>query len=417
MRGITISLAALVTLAGPTGAATAAPTESIDTGDTPLGISGDGRFVTFGHSVPTCPFCGAGYAGAVHDRRTGTAFDICSSSQQDSSVTISRDGRFALCEIGPSEATSNSVAHVVNRRTGADFLIDGGSGPCCVLDPKFQSDGDALSADGRFVVFHTNSAFVVPGDTNHRDDVFVRDRRLGTTERASVGTHDEQGDRHSGGTGISGDGRFVVFYSASSDLVAGDSNGKVDVFLRDRRFGVTERVSVATGGGQADGNSGRLVVAKTGEVITSGLVSDKGLIVAFDSAASNLVPGDTNRKRDVFVRDRLAGTTVRISVAPDGGEADGDSHVTSLSPDGRFVLFDSDASNLVPGDTNGASDVFLYDRQTRATQRVSVSSAGRQGNGDSIGGVISADDKVIAFRSTATNLVKGFSGGVFVRLR
>ena len=83
MRGITISLAALVTLAGATGTATAASTEWIDDGDTPLGISGDGRFVTFGHSIPTCPFCGAGYAGALHDRRNGTGFDICSSSQQE----------------------------------------------------------------------------------------------------------------------------------------------------------------------------------------------------------------------------------------------------------------------------------------------------------------------------------------------
>ena len=209
----------------------------------------------------------------------------------------------------------------------------------------------------------------------------------------------------------------MVFYSASSDLVAGDSNGKVDVFLRDRRFGVTERVSVATGGGQADGNSGRLVVAKTGEVITSGLVSDKGLVVAFDSAASNLVPGDTNRKRDVFVRDRLAGTTVRISVARDGGEADGDSHVTSLSPDGRYVLFELRREQPRTGRHQRRQRRLPLRPPTRATQRVSVSSAGRQGNGDSIGGVISADDKVIAFRSTATNLVKGFSGGVFVRVR
>ena len=351
------------------------------------------------------------------DRRDGTASDVCESSQEDAPVTISRDGRFALCEIVPSEATSNSVAHVVNRRTGADFLIDGGSGPCCVLDPKFQSDADALSADGRSSVFSSSSAKVVPGDTNHREDAFVRDRRLGTIERVSVGSHGEQGNGGSAGTGISGDGRFVVFYSAASDLVAGDTNGKVDVFLRDRGLRATERISVATGGGQADGNSGRVFVAKTGQTITSGLVSDNGLTVVFDSAASNLVPGDPNHKRDVFLRDRQAGTTVRISAARDGGEADGDSHVTSLSPDGRFVLFDSDASNLVPGDTNGTSDVFLYDRQARAIERVSVSSAGRQGNGYSTGGVISADEKVIAFWSSATNLVKGFSGGVFVRVR
>jgi Tol biopolymer transport system component len=208
-----------------------------------------------------------------------------------------------------------------------------------------------------------------------------------------------------------------VFYSAATNLVAGDTDGRVDVFLRDRTSRTTERVSVATGGGQANGNSGRLVVRKTLQVVTSGLVSDDGRIVVFDSAASDLVPGDRNNKRDVFLRDRQAGTTARVSVARGGGDADGDSHVTSLSPDGRFVLFDSDASDLVPGDTNGAGDVFLYDRQTRAIQRVSISSAGRQGNGSSAGGVISADKKVIAFRSSATNLVKGFSDGVFVRVR
>jgi Tol biopolymer transport system component len=410
-------LATLVALGGATGVAMAASTAWVASGDTPLGVSGDGRFVSYGHSVHTCPFCGQGYAGAVLDRRDGTASDVCESSQEDAPVTISRDGRFLLCEIVPSEATSASVAHVVNRRTGADFLIDGGSGPCCVLDPKFESDADALSADGRLAVFSSSSAKVVPGDSNRREDAFVRDRQLGTFERVSVGSHGEQGDGASAGTGVSGDGRFVVFHSAASGLVAGDTDGKVDVFLRDRGLRTTERISVATGGGQADGNSGRVFVASTGQTITSGLVSDDGLTVVFDSAATNLVPGDRNHNRDVFLRDRKAGSTVRVSAARDGGDADGDSHVTSLSPDGRFVLFDSDASNLVPGDTNGTSDVFLYDRQARTIERVSVSSAGKQGNNFSAGGVISADEKVIAFWSSATNLVKGFSGGVFVRIR
>jgi Tol biopolymer transport system component len=417
MRGLTVLLTALLTPVGATSVATAGSTAWVAAGDTPLGVSGDGRFVSYGHSVHTCPFCGQGYAGAVFDRRNGTASDVCESSQEDAPVTISRDARFVLCEIVPSEATSYSVAHVVNRRTGADFLIDGGSGPCCVLDPKFQSDADALSADGRFAVFDTNSAYVVPGDTNHRDDVFVRDRRLGVFERVSLGAHGEEGNGGSAGTGVSGDGRFVVFYSAATNLVAGDTDGRVDVFLRDRTSRTTERVSVATGGGQANGNSGRLVVRKTLQVVTSGLVSDDGRIVVFDSAASDLVPGDRNNKRDVFLRDRQAGTTARVSVARGGGDADGDSHVTSLSPDGRFVLFDSDATDLVPGDTNGAGDVFLYDRQTRAIERVSVSGAGKQGNGSSAGGVISADGKVIAFVSSATNLVRGFSGGVFVHIR
>jgi hypothetical protein len=406
MRGVTIPLAALLTLVGATNVAIAwTTTELVDSGSGPLAVSGDGRFVTFNLSS-RCHFCGVEYNGYVRDRRLATTSEACADADQDEADAISRDGRLVLCQIIPGESYSREIAHVVNLRTGADTVLGAPDAQCCFYDPAFDSAADALSATGRYVVFHSGDANVVPGDTNHRDDVFVFDTTTAKSVHVSLGPNGRQGNRDSIGTAVSGNGRFVVFYSAASNLADGDTDHKTNVFLRDRLHQTTELVSVATGGRQANGDSG------------NGLVSDVGRIVAFDSAATDLVPGDHKGKRDVFVRDRRAGgTTVRISLGRNGGEADGDSHVSSLSPDGRYVVLESDASNLVPGDTNGATDVFLYDRQARTTERVSVSRTGKQGNGPSSGGVISADDKVIAFTSSATNLVPGASGGVFVRVR
>jgi len=402
-------LAAL--LAGASGVAIAGTTELVGKGSGPLAVSGDGRLVAF--NVSSHCQCGdQEFNGYVLDRRTGRSDEVCADADQDEADAISRDGRLVLCQIIPGLSYSRLIAHVVNLRTGADTVLGDLDGPCCFYDPDFDSDADALSATGRYVVFHSGDANVAPGDTNRRDDVFVFDMTTGESVRVSLGPKGRQGNGRSAGTAISGAGRFVVFYSAASDLVGGDTNGEVDVFLRDRLLHTTERVSVATGGGQANADSGR-----TGRFATSGFVSDDGRIVAFDSFATDLVPGDRNGKRDVFLRDRQAGTTVRVSLAKSGGDASGGSHVTSLSPDGRYVVFESDASDLVPGDTNRATDVFLYDRLTRTTERVSVSRGGKQGNGASSDGVISADGKVIAFESAATNLVPGASGGVFVRVR
>jgi len=171
-----------------------------------------------------------------------------------------------------------------------------------------------------------------------------------------------QADRNSGVPAMSQDGRFVVFESLATNLIPGGTDGTREIYVRDRQNGTTQIVSVATGGAIADG-------ACFGPTISS-----DGRYVAFASNATNLDAGDTNDFRDVFVRDLQAGTTEIVSTAPGGAPGDNECGVQSeISGDGRHVAFTSYASNLVAGDTNAARDVFVRDRQTGATVCASVS--------------------------------------------
>src|SRR5436309_3388656 len=195
-----------------------------------------------------------------------------------------------------------------------------------------------------------------------------------TTERVSVASGGTEGNDASLGCAFSADGRFVAFDSTASDLVAADTNGVSDVFVHDRQAGTTERVSVASGGTQANHAS------------SCPALSADGRFVAFQSDATNLVAGDTNGATDVFVHDRQTGATERVSVASGGGtQGNGNSGgffaFPALSADGRLVALQSAATNLVPADTNGATDVFVHDRQTGTTARATGASATSQGNG------------------------------------
>ena len=221
----------------------------------------------------------------------------------------------------------------------------------------------------------------------------------GVTELVSVSTAGAVGDDESRLAAISADGRFVAFWSFASTLVPGDSNGAADVFVRDRVTGTTERVSVDSRERQAigagiDTNFGRPAI------------SGDGRYVAFASSATNLVRGDRNQVADIFVRDRVRGTTERVTMAG-RTEANSDSSDPSISPDGRFIAFSSSATNLVPGDTTFASDVFLLDRSTGTVQLVSLSSTGAQANNSSGGPAVSPDGRFVAFTSNADNLVPG----------
>jgi Tol biopolymer transport system component len=265
-----------------------------------------------------------------------------------------------------------------------------------------QSGGGSLpgiSGDGRYVAFSSGASNLVPNDTNERTDVFVHDRQTGATERVSLDGAGNEGNDHSGYPVMSWDGRYVAFMSFASNLVPGDTNGASDVFLHDRQTGVTERVSLDSGGNEGNGRSWEPAI------------SADGRYVAFQSEASNLVPGDTNGCKDVFVRDRQAGVTERVSLDSAGGQANGDSLEPAMSADGRYVAFDSAASNLIPDDTNGAWDAFVHDRQTEETARVSVDSLGGQANGSSAWVAISADGRCVAFSSGASNLVPGDTNG------
>ena len=220
-----------------------------------------------------------------------------------------------------------------------------------------------------------------------------------STKRVSVDSLGAQGIGDSEGPSISAHGRFVAFYSSAANLVGSDTNGARDVFVRDRKTGKTTRVSVNSHGAQANGES------------FAAPISADGRFVAFLSSASNLVGGDTNGARDVFVRDRKAGKTRRVSVDSHGAQGNGDSFIPSISADGRFVAFYSDAANLVAGDGNAAGDGFVRDRKAGRTKRVSVASHGTQGNDTSFPPSISADGRFVAFTSLANNLVAGDTNG------
>lgn len=275
-----------------------------------------------------------------------------------------------------------------------------------------MSHNPAMSADGRFVAFTSNATNLVGGDTNDQDDVFLRDTQSGTTTRISVSSTGEQGNDGSFDPDVSADGRYVAFVSSAANLVAGDTNNKQDTFVHDTQSGTTTRVNVSTEGRQdSQGSAGASI-------------SGNGRFVAFHSVGSYLVAGDTNYLRDVFVRDTQLGTTTRVSVGGAATEANEASALPRISGDGRFVAFTSDASNLVTGDTNGQSDIFLRDTQLKTTTRVNVSSAGGQANDQVIGlgsyerPAISADGRLVAFTSFAGNLVTGDANGqtdAFVR--
>jgi Tol biopolymer transport system component len=255
----------------------------------------------------------------------------------------------------------------------------------------------SISADGRYVAFWSSATNLVGNDTNGTYDVFVHDRQLGQTSRVSVGLAGAQGNGGSYSPSLSADGRYVAFWSYANDLVSGDTNGWADVFVHDRQLSLTTRVSVDSGGGQANFSC------------NYPSLSADGRYVAFESSAGNLAPGDDPLSQipDIFVHDRQTGLTTRVSADSNGVKGISGSMRPSISANGRYVAFESLAPNLVPGDTNNASDVFVHDRQTSQTIRISVTSSGVQGDYISGDAAISADGRHVAFASLATNLVAG----------
>ena len=231
---------------------------------------------------------------------------------------------------------------------------------------------------------------------------------LGDLERVSVSSSGVQGNHDSWNANLSGNGRYVAFNSKASNLVGGDTNGERDVFVHDQDAGTTTRVSVDSSGIQGNDRS------------FDPSMSHDGRYVAFSSDASNLVSDDTNGERDVFVHDQQTGETIRVSVNSNGEEGNDYSNDVTISSDGRFIAFHSDASNLVVGDTNGREDIFVYDQETQETVRLSIDSSGAEANNDSFDANISGNGRFVAFKSLATNLVSGDTNGkwdVFVHDR
>ncbi len=255
-----------------------------------------------------------------------------------------------------------------------------------------RSLSGSISADGRLVAFESKSSKVVPGDDNGVTDVFVRDRLNGTTELVSVSTSGELGNDGSFGPSISPAGRYVAFGSVASNLAPGDDNGLLDVYLRDLQTGTTELISVSSSGEVGNAES------------FSADVSVDGRYVAFASWSSNLDPSDGFDGSDIFVRDRVTGTTEIVSITSTEEPANLTSFAPSISGDGRFVAFDSDADNLDEDDDNLWADVFVRDRSLGTTELVSVNSAGVTGRKGGVDPEITPDGRYVAF-STQSKLV------------
>lgn len=266
----------------------------------------------------------------------------------------------------------------------------------------------AVSGNGRYVAFYTQDPTVVPGDLNQGFDVFVRDLTTRTTTPVSVTPAGALSNGSSSVPSLSGDGRLVSFTSTATNLTAGGARGSGDVYVRDLTTGSTRLVSGPQAGGTADASSG-----------TSAL-SGNGRYVVFTSFATNLVPGLAGRTgghQQVYRADLTTGQVVLVSVTAGGVVAGDDSSTPTLSYDGRYVLFSTSATNLGPADPNGLlPDYYRKDLVSGRLDLVSRTPAGTTGNDQSCcGASMSADGHLVAFQSNATDLVTGVFGAIYLR--
>ena len=327
------------------------------------------------------------------------------------------------------------------------------------VEGNSDSFGPSISADGRFVVYLSTADNLVSDDSNGYQDVFLYDRTADEISRLTVGFNGAEADGMSSDAHISRDGRYVVFVSEASNLVASDSNGYADVFLFDRESGQIRLVSVAADGTQGDERSLQPAITADGRYVSfvslaenlsedddndvsdvyvydgdSGslemvsvnndgeqsnatskhaAISADGRYVVYQSKATNLVTGDGNNMYDIFLRDRQQGVTELVSRNLEGGVGNLESQRPSIADDGRFVVFESWANDLVAQDENYQSDVFVADRQAGSMELVSVGNDGQQADHVNGGATISGDGRYVAFSSLAGNLVTNDGNQMF----
>lgn len=400
----------IATPAGTTGRASVASSGAEgDGGSYGPSISAYGRYIAFSSSArDIVPSDTNGEVDSfVHDRYKGGTERISLSSTGlqgngiSSQPAISADGRYVAflsyaTNLVPSDANNHPDIFVRDRTTGWTELVS-------VSSDGFQTNGNsydpAISGNGRYVVFSSLADNLVNGDSNESSDIFLHDRETGLTTRVSLPNEGGQANGGSVVPSVSADGRYIGYWSWADNVVSDDTNGQPDVFRYDRLAGQTLRVSVASDGSQALG--------ETSAPLAAPALSADGRFVAFHSGAWNLVGADANATEDIFVHDCEAGITQRASVSSSGSEANAWSRFPAISHDGRYVAFASAASNLVCCDSNARSDIFLYDRQAGRTERLSLHTDGTQGDEDSTAPAISRDGRYVAFDSLAGNLVTG----------
>jgi Tol biopolymer transport system component len=377
-----------------------------------IALRSDGQLVAWGggdpavHAIPALP-AGQSYLAVAMGLNFCTAIRGTPASTTRVSIdsagheahgpswkpSLSADGRYvAFYSFAPDLAPGGGDPYDLYADVFVHDRVTGQT-TCITTGGDSHSGDPMLSADGRFVAFSSYATNLVPGDTNLAPDVFLHDRYTGTTVRVSVDSAGVQANLGAGPGAISADGRIIAFESRSSNLVSGDTNTSSDIFVRDIQAGTTTLVSSSTNGILGDRDS------------FDPQLSADGRFVAFESYATNLVAGDTNDLPDIFVRDRLLGTTTRVSLGLLGAEGNGECHDASITADGRYVAFASGSSNLVQNDSNSMRDIFVHDRQTGTTVRASVDSNGGEGNDNSFRPAISADGSCVAFFSAVHTLV------------
>jgi Tol biopolymer transport system component len=376
-------------------------------------ISSDGRYVSFMTLANNLvPGDTAWVDVFLHDRHSGETSNLNVGYLGDpgnghsytggafgnaSSCSFSADNRYVVFVSQASNlvpADTNGVVDVFVRDLQAGVTTRVGVGAHAVI-----------SADGRYVAL-SSLANLVPEDTNGTEDVFVYDRTTSETTRVSVTSSGLQTFQRSYMPAISADGRYVAFISEGQFLVPNDTNLTVDVFLHDRQTAITTRVSVDSSGAQGENGGYRPQISASGRYIV------------FTTGSPNLTPDGPLNSAHIVVHDRITGSTTLVSRAGDGTPANSSCDYASISPDGRFVAFASNGSNLVPGDTNSKTDAFVRDLWLETTVLASVASNGAQGNHESTPHGLSADGRYVVFDSRSSTLVPGDTGGfddIFVR--
>ena len=374
------------------------------------GIPADGRFVAFQSQAGNLVDNDRNglYDVFIRDVRDGTT-ELVSVSLSGSSGAglglapdISGDGRYVVFQSNAANLVDNDtngqwdvfLRDTVEKKTTRVSLTDAGK------QANDRSDEPSITPDGRYILFHSG-ARLVERDTNGLWDVYRLDRNTGELILVSTNADDELGNGVSHTAAASDDGRYVTFMSSSDNFVDDDSNGIADVFVKDLETGKVVRANLSSSGNEA-----------TGESIWPS-ISGNGRIVVFSSRAPRLVEGDTNNNWDLFSHDLQTRVTTRLNVRPDGGQANSYARSpANMSTDGRYVVYASLASDLVEGDTNGMQDIFIRDRAAEVTRRISYGYDGSQTDDDNFVPDITPDLRFATFTSEAENLVENDGNGL-----
>jgi len=376
-----------------------------------FGLSADGQFVGF----ETCsnPPSGSGSGIILRYNVQTAATDLVYSNAavfvenfaNVHNLAMTPDGRFIAFV---ANVGSNSLTNT------AIYLWDAQTGSNTLVSPDQNTAGPAIgicdspvvSTNGQFVAFLCSGTNLVPNPLSGQYHLYLRDTQAGTTALLDVDTNGMgAGVNAATVPSLSDDGGVVAFDAPDGNLVANDHNRDNDIFVRQLAAQTTEMVS------DHDPSLPSVTPSGGASALTASSVSADGRYLAFFSDADNVTPNDMNGCRDVFVRDLMTGTNIPVSLNTNGVTGDGISTDPSISGDGRYVAFTSSADDLVPNDTNNAQDVFVRDVRSGTTTLVSVSTNGVNcGNGNSFSPTISANGRYVLFHSRASNLVVGSDG-------